>query len=77
MSDTLRITVAEGIQDINVFRGLPCNMVFVLNSNVEINIGCPVGWTMDEFPGILSKACTEKPVTLHLISAKFCDSILN
>jgi len=74
---TLKITADKSITNVEAFVGLACKMEYILNSHIEISVGCPMGWTMAELPKILAMSFTEEPKAVHLMSIKYDESILN
>ena len=74
---TLKITIGDSMGDMNDYVGLACSMELLLNSHIEIKVGCPMGWTMEELPEILAKSFPEKPITVHMVNIEYDKSIMN
>ena len=74
---TLRITVDASIKDLADFETQPCDMKYILNSHIEVDIKCPIGWNMSELPAIIAQSFIETPVAMHIISVTPDYSLLN
>lgn len=63
--------------DIDKFIGQPVELVYVLNSSIEITVKLPINWKMSELSGILLKTFVERPITVHVKSIDIDKSTLN